>query len=265
MYLHYVSVDNRHDANFIQDRPNGIIDFIFLFIKSKSTLIINGSNYIINTPSVVLFNSYTPHKYFPSGTEYIDDYLHFAPKDLDAFLKELTFPCNTPIPLSNHFTIQSLLTLLIHENQPESKYSIPIITALIKTLMLKVGEQWDILQHEDILSPHYYDLLAIRNQILQQPEKMWTVEDLAEQAHLSHAYFQVLYKKAFGTTCMNDVINAKISHAKTYLTSTNLPIYEIALTVGYNEVPHFIRQFKKSTGLTPGAFRKKASYSKEDF
>lgn len=264
MYLHYVSVDNKHDCDFIQDRPNGIVDFLFLCIKSKSTLIINESNYIINTPSVILFDSYTPHKYFPSGTKYIDDYLHFAVKDPDSFVKELTFPFNIPIPLSNYSTIQTLLTLIIHENQPENKYSTQIISTLIKALMLKVGEQWNIVQHESILSPHYHDLLTIRNQITQHPEKMWTVEDLAEQAHLSHAYFQVLYKKAFGTTCMNDVISAKISQAKTYLTSTDLPIYQIALEVGYNEVPHFIRQFKKSTGLTPGSFRKKASHHPDD-
>jgi AraC-like DNA-binding protein len=56
---------------------------------------------------------------------------------------------------------------------------------------------------------------------------------------------------------MTEVINAKLEQAKLLLTSTELPISAVAAETGYNEVYHFIRQFKKSTGMTPGAFRKK--------
>jgi len=123
--------------------------------------------------------------------------------------------------------------------------------------MLKLGEQWDMLQQNNSSLPHYNDLLAVRKQILNSPDRLWKIEELAEQAHLSHAYFQVMYKKAFGVTCITDVINTKITQAKVLLTSTDLPVKQVAQELGYNEVYHFIRQFKKSTGLTPGAFRKK--------
>ena len=105
--------------------------------------------------------------------------------------------------------------------------------------------------------PHYYDLLQVRDAILSSPDRPWRVEELAELAHLSPSYFQVVYKKAFGLTCMTEVINAKLEQAKLLLTSTELSVSVVATEVGYNEVYHFIRQFKKSTGMTPGAFRKK--------
>ena len=257
MYIHHIALDCAHESDFIMERSNGIIDYLFLFIKSPSTMIIEDRIYTITNPSAVLISSYTPHKYFPTGTSYIDDYLHFAVIDRNSFLNELTFPLNTPIQVSNNSCISDLLHNIQKENNPDNKYSSRIIELLIKLLMLKLGEQWDMLQQNNSSLPHYNDLLAVRKQILNSPDRLWKIEELAEQAHLSHAYFQVMYKKAFGVTCITDVINTKITQAKVLLTSTDLPVKQVAQELGYNEVYHFIRQFKKSTGLTPGAFRKK--------
>lgn len=257
MYIHYIALNNIKGSDFVIERSNGQIDFTFLFIKSPSTIIIHNQIYTITNPSVILISSYTPHKYFPIGTQYNDDYLHFAVKNQSNFLNELLYPLNNPIQISKDSSISDLLRSIQNEYKPENKYSSKIISLLIQLLMIKVGEQWDLFNHKNINIPHFNDLFAIRNQIINSPSKIWTVEELAAKAHLSHSYFQVMYKKAFGVTCITDVINTKIAQAKVLLNSTNLPVKQIAQELGYNEVYHFIRQFKKSTGLTPGSFRKK--------
>lgn len=257
MYIHHIALDCIHTSDFVSERSNGIVDFLFLFVKTPSTFVINEQIFTISKPSAILIDSYIPYKYFPTGMQYIDDYLHFAVVDRKSFLKELTFPLNTPIQISKDSSIGNLLHDILNENNPDNKYSSRILKHLISLLMIKVSEQWDLLQQENTTLPHFNELLSVRNQIINSPERIWKVEELAEQAHLSHAYFQVIYKKAFGVTCITDVINTKIAQAKVLLTSTNLPVKEIAQELGYNEVYHFIRQFKKNTGETPGAFRKK--------
>ncbi|MHB8127879.1 MAG: helix-turn-helix transcriptional regulator [Mobilitalea sp.] len=257
MYIHYIALDNIHESDFVIEKSNGLIDFLFLYIKSPSIIVIRDQIYAITNPSVIFINSHTPHKYFPTGTEYKDDYLHFAVKDQTSFLNELIYPLNTPIQISNDSCISDLLHSIQNENKPDNKYSGKIISLLIQLLMIKVGEQWDLFNQNNTNIPHFNELLSVRNQIINFPSRVWTVEELAEQAHLSHAYFQVMYKKAFGVTCITDVINTKISHAKVLLNSTDLPVKQVAQELGYHEVYHFIRQFKKSTGLTPGSFRRK--------
>ncbi|WMJ86595.1 helix-turn-helix transcriptional regulator [Anaerocolumna sp. MB42-C2] len=257
MYIHYIALNSIHDSSFVMDRPSGRIDFLFLYLKTPCTFVAGNQVYTVTSPSAVLLDSNTPHKYFPTGTSYIDDYLHFAPDEREAFLKELTFPLNIPLPVSNDSFIQDILRLIEKEFNPENKNSSKVFTLLIKILMIKVGDEWNQYQKQTVNIPHYDDLLTVRNQILNSPEKNWKIEELAGLAHLSHAYFQVMYKKAFGITCITDVINAKIAQAKILLTSTELPVKQIAQELGYNEVYHFIRQFKKTTGITPGAFRKK--------
>lgn len=259
MYIHYIALNCVQESNFVMERINGVVDFLFLYIKSPSTMIIEDRIYTITSPSAILLSSYTPHKYFPNRTSYIDDYLHFAVKDRNSFLNELIFPLNTPIQISNNSCISDLLKQIQTEDNPENKYSSKITDLLINLLMIKLGEQWDQLNQNNSNIPHYSDLLAVRKQILNSPDRVWKIEELAEQAHLSQAYFQVMYKKAFGITCITDVINTKIAQAKILLTSTDLPVKDVAQELGYNEVFHFIRQFKRSTGLTPGAFRKKTA------
>lgn len=257
MYVHYIAIDSVHDSDFVIDRPTGRIDYLFLFIKSPCTFVIENHIFSIINPAVLLLNSNTSHRYFPTGSQYVDDYLHFAVEDKKLFINELTFPLNQPIQVSNNCYIHDILRLISDEFHQENQNSNNVFTLLIRLLMIKVGDEWATFHRQSQDIPHFNDLVEIRNKILNSPEKCWTIEELAELAHLSHAYFQVIYKRAFGVSCITDVINTKIAQAKIFLTSTNLSVNQISQELGYNEVYHFIRQFKKSTGTTPGAFRKK--------
>lgn len=259
MYIHFVSLNNPQNPTFVQERKHGIIDFLFLRFHSKTTLILGDKTYTITKPCMFLIDSNTPYKYFSNSETYTDDYLHFAAENRQQFLSELTFPLNTPIYYSNDSAISDILHLIQAEHVEKNRLAAKTIDLLIRCLFVKVSEVWMQNQQLNTSVPHYYDLLQVRNAILSAPEHPWTVDELAELAHLSPSYFQVIYKKAFGITCMNEVINAKTEQAKLLLTSTELPVSAVATEVGYNEVYHFIRQFKKSTGMTPGAFRKKVA------
>ena len=51
------------------------------------------------------------------------------------------------------------------------------------------------------------------------------------------------------------IINARIILAKKYLRETDDTLLAIARNTGYQNDAHFIRQFKKMTGMTPTEFR----------
>ena len=256
MYIHYIAINSEHPGNYFVNKTNGLIDYVFLHIKSPCTFIIDNKTYNITPPCVVLINRNTPHKYFPTGMTYCDDYLHFSPDMNSGLVEKLTFPLNFPFMISKNSSIGSILEMIATENKPEKKYSDSITTLLIELLFIKVTEEWELHQSNEQGNPHYKNLLAVHSYIRFHPERSFTIEQLSAMAHLSPAYFQVLYKRTFGITCINDVIECKLSQAKILLSSTNHSVQDIAAMLGYNEVYHFIRQFKKNTGLTPLSFRK---------
>lgn len=257
MYIHHIVLNCVHNGNFIYEKKSGVIDYLFLFPKSHSMFVIDGKPYTLKDPSIILLSPLTPFKYFSTSSTYIDDYLHFHVDDEETFKRLLTFPLNSPIRISHDKSLLEILQGIETEHGNSTKFSAQIIQYLVYLLMLRIGEQWDELQQEDETHTHSAELLEIRNNIFNHPEKHWQIEELAKVIHLSPSYFQVLYKQTFGTTCISDVINARVTLAKDLLSSTDLPVNEIAIQLGYTQVYHFIRQFKKATGLTPGSYRKK--------
>ena len=98
--------------------------------------------------------------------------------------------------------------------------------------------------------------LDLRNMIYKHPEWPWTLEKMADIVNLSVRSLQKFYKSLFHTTCMNEVINSRITQAKFLLAKTDNTILEVCERCGYNNMEHFCRQFKRNEGISPSQYRK---------
>ncbi|CAH0120200.1 putative response regulatory protein [Paenibacillus sp. CECT 9249] len=78
-----------------------------------------------------------------------------------------------------------------------------------------------------------------------------TVEELAEQLHISTNYLRSIFRKVTGETFNQYVTRVRIEKAKDLLMEGKYYIYEIAELVGYKNVTYFSTLFKKYTGVTP--------------
>ena len=110
-------------------------------------------------------------------------------------------------------------------------------------------------QHRDS-QLHSQDLINLHLDILSNPSYPWTVMRMAKRLNISPGYLQAIYKSAFHVSCMEDVIQSRISLAKDYLLHENYAIHQIADLCGYQSIEHFSRQFHKIVGMTPNQYRK---------
>ena len=100
-------------------------------------------------------------------------------------------------------------------------------------------------------------LYKLRLEMLSRPCDKWTVEEMARTVSLSPSRFHVVYKALFRISPMRDIINARIDHAKVLLLENREETLSvIAEKLGYKNPYDFSRQFTKSTGTSPGAYRK---------
>ncbi|MBI9093180.1 MAG: GlxA family transcriptional regulator [Desulfobacterium sp.] len=86
-----------------------------------------------------------------------------------------------------------------------------------------------------------------------------SISQLAEQAGLGQRTFARRFKKATGDTPLEHLQYLRIANARTLLETTSTSIDDITHTIGYEDVSSFRRLFKKVTGLSPTAYRKKFS------
>lgn len=79
---------------------------------------------------------------------------------------------------------------------------------------------------------------------------------LADLVHFSPEYVGKAFKKQMGI-CINDYLNKlRINKAKSMLVSTNYKIIDIALMVGFENLPYFSSVFKKYEGISPAEYKK---------
>lgn len=83
-----------------------------------------------------------------------------------------------------------------------------------------------------------------------------TLEAVSQQVGFHPAYFSMLFKKVTGENFLEALSAIRMDAAKQLLMDGNLGVNDVALSVGYSDVKHFTKLFKKTMGLTPNEYRK---------
>lgn len=80
-------------------------------------------------------------------------------------------------------------------------------------------------------------------------------KDVAAAVHRTPAHTTAMLKKATGFSAGQWITSGRVSEAARRLTHTDDSMEMIAEHVGWKDVTHFIRQFRKAYGKTPAAWR----------
>lgn len=92
-----------------------------------------------------------------------------------------------------------------------------------------------------------------------------TLKQIADKFHYSPEYTSKLIKETTGMNFKQILQKIRIERAEYLLLDSNLTIQNISLQVGYENVEHFIRTFKKVNNITPNSYRKANEYQKKAF
>ncbi len=83
-----------------------------------------------------------------------------------------------------------------------------------------------------------------------------TLEQVAEKVGFNSSYFSALFKKKCGMGFVDYLTKTRIDSSKDLLKETNLLITDICERIGYTDIKHFTKTFKKYTSLKPSEYRK---------
>lgn len=92
-----------------------------------------------------------------------------------------------------------------------------------------------------------------------EPEQPWTLAQLAERAAVSRSTLTARFRTHLGLSPLRYLARWRMLTAASYLTSTSLPLGEIAARVGYSSDSAFNKAFKAEFGVPPGEFRRDRS------
>ena len=243
-----VKHEGKEHKDFRLSRPHGTEEYLFLHFKSPVIFTLNGEKQNISPGSCILLSPGTPHSFYPDGCELVHDWIHFTTDydieskiDINSFFK----------PVDSDFITPSIKRCELEKIYKEYGYD-EIISSEMTAMFIRLRR----MLKRNISSPHLNALNELRINIYRHPSHYENTVVMAERVNLSRSRFSVLYKELFSVSPTEDLIKARISKASYLLSVGMYSLEEISTMCGYQNIYHFIRQFKDITGITPGAYRK---------
>ncbi|BCN30968.1 helix-turn-helix transcriptional regulator [Anaeromicropila herbilytica] len=86
-------------------------------------------------------------------------------------------------------------------------------------------------------------------------DKKITLSELEKRFACNRNQINQEFQKELGTTVMKYLIQMRMQLASILIRDTEIPIYEVALRVGYSDIGYFARTFKLYHGTTPSEYQ----------
>lgn len=150
---------------------------------------------------------------------------------------------------------QLIAIYVAKNNESESK-----ITAQIKTKIILLQFILEMWKQGFVIENDTSGRNTVEKEMVSYVQQNFTgkisLKEFGEQFHLSEKYISRYFKEHFHIALSQYVTYLRLEHAKQLLQDTDIPITEVAMQSGYQNVSYFIRSFKKTYGVSPLKYKK---------
>lgn len=149
--------------------------------------------------------------------------------------------------------------LELYNNLPvvSKKDMLSIGTILLQYFDTKILSR-ELLDSTNFSSKQSIDLVhGIRGYIKQNYRFSISPKQIAKEFFVNPSYASRCFSERYGITITDYISKVRIDMAKSLLITTNVPIGNISLNIGYEDANYFSRVFKRIVGESPSEYRQK--------
>ncbi|RED89100.1 AraC family transcriptional regulator [Cohnella phaseoli] len=243
----------------------------FLLVKQGAhNMFTPNRSYTLNEGDVMVIGSSQLHRGRPISKELVYIVLHF---DLETYFDPSMMryyrhfsEVSCPLEELNYIFRENAalraeagsIIERIHSEIMEKPVGYEIVASMqIKHLLLTLlrGDSRGLLQaqggsNSDAMKP-------VLEYIEQNFSDRIELEEVSRLAGMSYSYFSKAFKKTMGLSFTSFVNRKKIAKAERLLATSGRNIDDIARSVGFENMAHFFKLFKRFNGCTPKEFKQK--------
>jgi len=250
---------------------------INIVLQGQQQMAVNGQSYVQQSGDILFIRPGVPHASFGSGTGHEMTYycLHFDIDDLTLRRALLTVDSvslsgNTP----ELREIRSALDVIISStilSESDDSHRNRLVTLHASLQLFTALSGWVLAEMPQTVRGTHAEAtentVALANAIerlLQESvstaaltgERGGSIESIAARLGYSPAHCNRAFRQMYGISPRQYLSGLIIRHAKLLLMDNTLSVDTIAHRLGYRDVSHFSKQFKRWTGLPPMGYRR---------
>ena len=234
---------------------SGLPFYVFVYFRAQAQAELDGRTVPLHGHWILFPPGSTQH-YRSACLPYEDDWVHFTAPQAETFLRDLGIPLSCPVPLPDPSPIDRAILSMQNLQGQKAAWMDSLIASYLSCMFYDLSKLSPSIGVQTGSHRYYQELSQLRTELFSNPSAGTTVETLAARIGLSGSYLQALYKTEFGVSIGEDIIRGRLDRAKYLLANSETPVARVAEASGYRCEAHFMRQFKRMTGMTPGEYRR---------
>ena len=239
--------------DYLIDRPEGRGDWLVAFtLSGRGAIWTPAGETFCEAGDLLLLKAGVPHRYGTApGARWHFYWAHFPGEDMDPALlsdEEATVRRIEDQRASSRI-VRAFRRILDDLKEQRPYWHDLCIGSLKEILALSLRGE------ESGLDPRVADALRILAKKAREP---LSVDGLAAAVGLSPSRLAHLFKAETGRSIIDTLNAMRVREAALMLEFTRLGASEIAYSVGFQNYNHFLNQFRRRYGMSPGAYRRRA-------
>jgi AraC-like DNA-binding protein len=231
------------------NRPTGTGDYLFMHFHTPVQAGCSEPGEWLAPDTLWIWEPGDGQFYGNRRDAYLHTWLHCDGQLVARLLGKI--PRRTPLCLGSALPFEKLIIDL----NEEISANLPADGIIIGNLL----ENWfrDVARRINGVGRQAPERLArVREFIDARCDEVLTLEQLARMTHWSIAHFSEEFRRFYGVAPYDYVIRQRMHRAVYLLRDVNQSITEIARAVGYEDLYHFSKLFKRHIGMSPREARK---------
>ena len=177
------------------------------------------------------------------------------------------FPTLTGRALKISPEAERWLTAMEQELSHEREDKDELLHATLKLLLIHLQRQ-----HTEVIETHRASPAAeqMQRQLIDKAMQAvsanirgrYSVPELAAAVNLSQTHLTNLFQRYLGMSPAKYITRIRLEECKALLSGGEMSVGEIAELMGYSSIPHFCKQFRQWTGLSPAGFARQRKSEK---
>ncbi|WP_339186965.1 AraC family transcriptional regulator [Paenibacillus sp. FSL R5-0490] len=266
IHLRSVGMDWDYPAH---EHPQYELNYV---TEGEQRMMVNGTLYIQKAGELLLIppgSIHSSQSHNGKGFTYfcmhfdIDDQLFLS---LLARIKQVRFSADSPVTQQIEPVLRKLMSSADDETANTMVQRMQLQSAVFELFghlweaVSKEAAHWFTDGHEKIELAHQIRnrLQGLMSQQFKQGHESnshYGIDDIAAELGISSSHCNRVFKQVFGQSPRAVLSQLILHEAKLLLGNPKLSVQNIAVMLGYKDIAHFSRQFKRWSGMSPSRYR----------